>query len=131
MLNSIAPLALTLISSLISAPLDEKPPELDYSALAAEFRDAHGLNNAQPENITLQDLLDGEHYRKFNLGLFDIRIPGEALKDKQVAKNFVTCALATLDAQHHWVSWTALEHDQFESITNDFIDVRKSFVKWL
>jgi len=130
MLPKLVTLALALTASFTPVHAAEDPPELDYAAFAAAFRESHGASNATPGSLPLQGLLNSEAFRKFTLGAFDLRISAEALKDRAVAKNFVLAATASLDAQRHWIDWTAFDHEEYESICEDFDTLRKWVKGW-
>lgn len=105
----------------------EEPTELEYSQWAQAFLDAHEIQNAVPGNVVLQELLDTEHYQRFDLGLFDLRISANSLEDRKLAKLFAESALALLQMQASWVKWSASEHPEYEQILDQF-DV---LVKWV
>ncbi len=131
MLSRLALLALAC--SALTAPLplwEEEEDELDYAAFASEFREAHDLSNATPGTLSLGTLLDSEGFRRFNLGALDLRIAADSLKDRDVAKNFTLCALASLDAQSHWVDWVAFDHEDYETISADFDTLHKWVKSW-
>ncbi|MFT5286419.1 MAG: hypothetical protein ACI8TQ_002588 [Planctomycetota bacterium] len=130
MLHLLAALSLSVLPNLALPPENEDKPELPYSELALQFRKNHQIENVQPGNLTLQELLDGDRYRKFTLGLFDIRFLGEALTNKATAKKFVTCATATLDTQRAWVEWNARHHEKYEIILEDFDLLHKWVKSW-
>jgi len=130
MLPQLFKLTLACTAILVPVSFAQDQTELDYAAYASAFREAHGAPNATPGSLPLQSLLNTEAYRKFTLGAFDLRIPAEALQDRELAKNFVLAATAALDAQQHWVDWVGFNHEEYPTIAEDFETLHKWVKGW-
>jgi hypothetical protein len=131
MLPLLAPAALLLLGPALPAlGGDESPPELDYASFAKAFRQAHGAEGAMPGSVSLQAMLEGDEFRAFGLGLFDLRYPAEALVEKETAERFADAALAVLDLQGRWLAWVASDHEDYPAIAEDFELLHKWVGSW-
>jgi hypothetical protein len=123
----LAPL-LILGSSLHAAPLQadtEEAATVDFEAMANGFLAENGLEATGK----VQDLLDGEHFLRVEIGGFDLRIPKGGLADPEAGERVEEAALALIDLQEVWFGWRATAGDA-EAYEKDWNAVRKWVKTW-
>lgn len=120
---------LALPLALVTAPEDS--PELDYAVHAEAFLANHGAEGARPGTLLFGDLLDDPtRYRSFRLGLFDVRVPREALEDRENAERFLEAAAALVDLQWVWYRWNSDGEENREEVLGHFEELSDWVHDW-
>jgi len=93
-----------LASLLLSLPLALGPaaPGVPYEKAARDFAAAHGLADAKPEAVRLDDAL-AKGFVRARLGAFEVWFPVAALAKR--GADLQTCAAALVDVQVTWLDW--------------------------
>lgn len=76
----------------------------DFEELAQRWLAEHDLAPASPSDLDLNTLLE-EEFLAFPLGLFDVRIPPEAMRDPVAGQELRDILGALLDLQEAWIAW--------------------------
>ena len=125
--------SLALLASPLPFPEDEEePPTLEYATLAQAYLERTGSTGAQPGSLSLQALLDDpEHYRGFQLGLFDVRVPKSSLEERAEADLVAQGAHAIVELQRRFWEWNVdLESDAAKDDAKAFATLGKWVGSW-
>ena len=124
--------ALTLSLTLVAAPLlplvDE--PDIDYPALLEQAQEHYELEGTNLASYSIAQLLDSDHFIKFELGPWDIRLPVDEVSDKSGVTIIKDAVMSTLDVANLWAEWTVLDEAALGEIKEDIGVLRKWVKSW-
>ncbi len=124
-MKQLIPLCLVTLATLATA----HPRVEDHEALAKKFLETYSLQEATPESLPLQTLLEGRFlYAK--VGLIDLRMPAHSMADKRLAGEFLEMVKSTLEAQASWLDWMGDSAVGGEELLADIAVVLKGFKKF-
>lgn len=122
---------LPLLAALALAAVADDPEPLDYDAFARGFLEAHGAAGAQPGGVTLDALLDDRtRYRSVDLGALDVRVPKDALLDRDRAKELAEAARAVLGVQRAFYAWAVPDAEARAAALADFATLERWVGGW-
>jgi len=124
--------ALTLSLLLAAAPLLPAVDEydIDYPALLEQAQEHYELEDTNLAGYSIAQLLDSDHFIKFELGPWDIRLPVDEVLDKSGVTILEDAVMSTLDVASLWADWTVLDATALDEIQEDIGVLRKWVKSW-
>lgn len=99
-MSTLAPLLLSLALALSAVPA--RAPGIAYEKAARDFAAAHGLADASPESLRLDDAL-AKGFVRARLGAFEVWFPVAGLAKR--GADLQACAGALVEVQVTWLDW--------------------------
>jgi len=121
-------LTLALFTAPVVAPVDEM--DVDFEALLEQAREHYELEDTDLASYSVAQLLDSDHFIKFELGPWDIRLPVEEVSDKSSVTILKEAVMTTLDVASMWADWTVLDEEVLEAVQEDTKVLKKWAKGW-
>lgn len=120
-----APLILLAATTLASEPAADEP-EVDFEALGRSFVEEHCPDGSV---CPLDDVLK-RHYKRADVGAFDVFFPSSGLADGRQADLFAEAVAGLFEAQRALVDWLAEDPAVARELADDVELVTKWIRKW-
>ncbi len=104
--------------------------QVDYPAILAQARERYGLESVDLSVYSVEELLDGEHFLRVELGPFDLRLPVHAVTEKSGAALVAEAASHMLDLLDVWADWKLVDASATAPIHADVERLRKWSKSW-
>lgn len=106
-----------------------EPDSVDYERAAKNFLARQGRPDAQPGDLTLEELIETE-FLSAPIGIFELAIPRSSLTTPSEPARFQGLCLNLLDAQGLWLDWARPNDPELEPVLADLAKVRKWVEDW-